>query len=234
MSHSSSRVHEQLSRNVPDDIKALVGEKFYPCVSAVQSVAKGDFLVEICEDFGTGRDREKIRTAVLNFLERWKSERSTTLTLFVAFPGDQAAFQEASEDEFERLMWSELSTLSSVEERDSDWAEGWSKDPADKNFTLCIGGHAFFVVGLHQNSSRKGRRLPYPALIFNFFDQFNDLQKQGAYDAMVIKNRERDVRFQGEANPMAVTHGESWETIQFSGRSNSREWKCPFHFKSRT
>jgi FPC/CPF motif-containing protein YcgG len=214
---------------IRQDIRKLLGEKFYPCVAAVQSRAKNDFVVETCEGFGTGKSRGQIRSAVLNFLEAWKRTRSTTLSLWIAYPNDKTN----SEVAFEKAMWDELSSLTSVEERESDWASGWSQNPNDRNFTLCIGGHAFFVVGLHEQSSRKGRRFPYPALIFNVYDQFRDLQAQGAYDPMVAKNRQRDVRFNGDVNPMSETWGDTWETIQFSGRKNSSEWKCPFHFKSK-
>ena len=130
-------------------------------------------------------------------------------------------------------MWRELSSLTSIEERNKDWADGWSQNPNDKHFTFCMDGYAFFVVGLHPHSSRKGRQFPYPALVFNVYDQFKDLEMQGAYAPMVEKNRERDVRFNGDVNPMTARWGDDWETIQFSGQSHSSDWQCPFKFTSR-
>jgi FPC/CPF motif-containing protein YcgG len=180
-------------------------------------------------EFGRGVDRDRIRTAIFDFIAKWKESRSTTYTLWVTYPNDTTT----SEDEFEKKMWEELSALTSVEEREEDWSPKWSMDPESKRFTLCVGGHAFFVVGLHPQSSREGRKFPYPALIFNVYDQFEDLMSQNAYVPMVNKNRERDSRFSGSVNPMAERHGDEWETIQFSGKTNSDQWRCPFHFKSR-
>lgn len=210
------------------DLSRLVGQKFYPCVAAVQSLAKRDYTVVEASAFGSGRERETIRRAILDFIAGWSKTRSTTFTLWITYPEDVVN----GEDEFEERMWAELSSLTSIEEREKDWSPKWSQNPEDRRFTLCIGGHAFFVVGLHPHSSREGRKFPYPALIFNVYDQFEDLMEQNAYAPMVQKNRERDLRFSGSVNPMAEQHGDDWETIQFSGKTNPEAWRCPFHFKS--
>ena len=212
---------------VHTDIAALVGQKFYPCVAAVQSVAKKDYVVHEAREFGTGVDRDGIRKAICDYLRSWMKTRSTTYTLWLTYPNDQVT----TEDEFEQRMWSQLSNFTSLEEREQDWAPGWSQDPKDPNFTLCIGGQAFFVVGLHPLSSRPARRFPYPAIVLNAFEQFEDLTRQGAYEAMVEKNRQREIRFSGDLNPMVEEHGDKWESIQFSGKTNSSDWKCPFHFR---
>jgi FPC/CPF motif-containing protein YcgG len=213
--------------NVHSHISSLVGQKFYPCVAAVQSVAKKDYVVFEARSFGEGVDREGIRKAICDYLRTWMKTRSTTYTLWITYPNDQVA----NEDEFEARMWSEMSNLTSKEEREKEWAPGWSKDPADPNFTICIGGHAFFVVGLNPHSSRSARQFPYPAIVMNVFDQFEDLTEQGAYESMVAKNREREMKFSGNLNRMVVEHGDKWESIQFSGKENRSDWKCPFHFK---
>lgn len=212
--------------SILSEISKLIGTKMYPCVAAVQSLAKKDFVIHEARGFGSGVDRTPIRKAISDFLTEWKKTRSTTYTLWIAYPNDTVA----SEEEFEARMWEELSRLTSIEERESDWSPKWSQTPEDRRFTLCIDGHAFFVVGLHPHSSRKGRTFPHPALIFNVYDQFEDLMAQGTYEAMVAKNRERDLKYSGSVNPMAAEHGDNWETIQFSGKTNSKEWKCPFHF----
>ena len=56
-------------------------------------------------------------------------------------------------------------------------------------------------------------------------------QQRAAYEAMVAKNREREIKFSGDLNPMVEEHGDKWESIQFSGKTNSADWKCPFHFR---
>lgn len=208
-------------------IRSLIMQKNFPCVAAVQSLALKDYEIVEGRCFGSGRDSASIRQGILDFLETWKASRSTTSTLWITYPKDSVT----SEDDFEKRFWDELSHLSSVELSKTDWAEGWSADPNDRNFTLCIGGFAFFVVGLHPHASRPGRKFPHPAIVMNVFDQFEDLEAKGQYVPMVQKNRERDVKFSGSVNPMAEKFGDGWEAIQFSGKTHDEAWKCPFHFK---
>jgi uncharacterized protein len=95
---------------------------------------------------------------------------------------------------------------------------------------LCLGGHAFFVVGVHPQSSRLARRFPFTGIVFNVFDQFEQLEREGRYARTSALSRKRDRALQGSANPMVVAHGDKWEGIQFSGKSNPETWKCPFRF----
>lgn len=84
------------------------------------------------------------------------------------------------------------------------------------------------MVGLHPKSSRKARRFTIPALIFNLYDQFEQLDEETEFYPMVKTNRKRDIAFQGSVNPMVERYAEEWESIQFSGKDNPPEWKCPF------
>ena len=220
-------------------IEAMLTQKNYPCVAALRSFFRQDYLVGFYDEFGTGNDWQALRADLLYFLERVKTTRSPYLTMWAIFP-DTASTDEAT---FERAMWNELSHLTSLESRASDWgdagparseAEGESlpeeMDPSSRSFSLRLGGEALFVVGLHPNASRRGRRFPFTAFVINAFSQFEKLEETGTYGRMVALNRARDEAFHGDANPMSVKHGDAWEAIQFSGRTNDDAWKCPFHF----
>jgi FPC/CPF motif-containing protein YcgG len=161
----------------------------------------------------------------LAFRDEYNKTKTPYLSFFAVFEGPS----EYSEQEFEDRLWKELSYLSSVEGLSKDWDPFFSRNPEDKNFCFSLDGTAFFVVGLHPNSSRKSHRFPKATLIFNVYEQFRELQKTDRYEPMVKQNRRRDVQFQGTSNPMAEMHGDDWESIQFSGKNNPPEWKCPFH-----
>jgi hypothetical protein len=207
------------------EFKALVSQKDYPCVAALRSYHKDDYQVGFYGNFGNCEEWRNLRNDLLFFLQEQKKTNSIYLSFF-------AVFKETilSEEEFEQAMWKELSYLTSEEDRANDWAEGAVKDPLDPGFRFSLSGSEFFVVGLHPQSSRKARQFSRPILIFNIFDQFEELKKLGQYDSMVALNRARDLRFQGSVNPMVETYGEDWESIQFSGKSNPKTWKCPFSF----
>ena len=208
-----------------DDIRFRLGQKNYPCIAALRSYHKDDYQVGFYGKFGTGETWRELRNDLLFFLEEQKRSGSIYLTFWATF-----APQEMSEEEFEASLWRELSFLTSEEEKDLDWKPGATTNPQDEAFRFSLGGTEFFVVGLHSQSSRVARRFSRPALIFNVFDQFEQLEKLGQYESMVKVNRDRDIKFQGQVNPMVEAHGEKWETIQLSGRQNEKKWKCPFHF----
>ncbi len=134
--------------------------------------------------------------------------------------------QDYSEEEFEKVLWQQLQYLH--EEDDQPWDEAVSPDPESKNFSFSLGGKAFYIVGLHPNSSRKARQAPYPAIAFNLHWQFEKLREMNTYHTVRDKIRERDIELQGEINPMLEDFGESSEARQYSGRKVGEEWKCPF------
>ena len=99
-----------------------------------------------------------------------------------------------------------------------------------RSFSFSLGGHAFYVVGLHPASSRRARRFPQAALVLNLHSQFEALRAEGRYERFHDAIAERDVKFSGSPNPMLATHGEGLEAPQYSGREvDASSWRCPFH-----
>ena len=213
---------------VTKTLTQLITKENYPCVAAIQSINKQDFLVHTYKKFGQLHQRPALRNDLLAYLKRFKETRSTYFTFFAAFEDEK----HLSEAEFEQNLWNELSSLTSETTRQPDQDPRFSDDPNSQKFCFSLAGHAFFVVGLHPQSSRLSRQFPWPTLIFNVFEQFNQLAAVGKYESMVQLNRARDSRFQESPNPMALKYGEQWESIQFSGKENNSEWKCPFHFRT--
>lgn len=211
------------------EMKKLITQKDYPCVAALQSYYHNDFRIKTYKGLGQHSQRPTLREDLLDYLKTYNENRSEYFTFWAVFE-DQDLMDE---EEFEKRLWRELSALTSEETRDADADPRFSTNPEDKNFCFSLGGKAFFVVGLHKQSSRTSRQFPWPTLIFNVFEQFDQLAQQGKYHPMIKLNRQRDIRYQGSANPMALEHNDDWESIQFSGRNNSKQWKCPFSYFSK-
>jgi FPC/CPF motif-containing protein YcgG len=57
-----------------------------------------------------------------------------------------------SEEDFERLLWTQLRLLRSAD--DAPWNDDVSDDPGDPHFAFSLAGTAFFVVGLHPRAWR--------------------------------------------------------------------------------
>jgi hypothetical protein len=215
------------TKEINSEIRSLILQDNYPCVAAIQSVVRNDYVIGTYGQFGTGTHWHKLRTDLLNFLELQSSTQSRYMSFWAVF----TASNETPDNEldFENKFWRELSLLSSEEERAVDWGNINSSDPNDPSFCVSLNGVKLFVVGLHPASSRFARRFSHPAMVFNAFSQF-EVFEEGAYAAMVKVIRQNDVKFQGSINPMVLAHGDAWESIQYSGRENPEFWKCPFHF----
>ena len=210
--------------NCHADLKKLISTRNYPCVAAIQASHKEEIWGDVYEDFGSGRAAPALLRDLLQFKKMQQENNIAYLTYVAYYPQDIAE----SEEDFERGLWAELSALWNDPEVAGGWDPQFSDDPEDRSFCFSLGGSAFFVVGLHARSSRLSRRLPYNALAFNLYGQFRSLMEKGSYDDMVKINRGRDLKYQGDVNPMASAYQDSWEAIQFSGRKNSDSWQCPF------
>lgn len=197
-------------------------ENDHPCVMA-QSVFSLDKLdYHEYTDFGTKETAKHILEDLKKYIADYDFESNEFLSFLAVFKDEKSY----SEEEFEKKLWQQLQFLHELD--DSPWDSHVSSDPENVNFSFSLGGRAFYMVGLHPNSSRKARRSPYPAIAFNLHWQFERLREMGTYEVVRDKIRERDKALQGTINPMLQDFGEQSEARQYSGRKVGEEWKCPF------
>ena len=196
--------------------------KDHPCLMAqtVFSMDKVDF--HEYDDFGSRKTAKNILKDLKVYLENYDFESNEFLTFLVGFRGKQ----DYTEEEFEQKLWEQLQHLHEVD--DAEWDEEVDPDPESANFSFSLGGRAFYIVGMHPNSSRKARQAPYPAIAFNLHWQFERLREMGTYYTVRDKIRDRDKDLQGNINPMLEDFGKKSEARQYSGRKVGEEWKCPF------
>lgn len=208
--------------SIVQSMRDLVMSPHYPCVPAVRSYERGEYMVELCPgEFGSGSAAKIIAEGLKNFRERQQRTKEPFLSFWAVWD-----HQELDEDEHDERFWRELSHVAA--QSDAPWDPNFSPDPSSKRFCFSFEGEAYFVVGLHSNSARKARQFPFPTIIFNLYSQFEDLATKGAYDAVVKTNRKREMAFQGNLNPMVEKYADSWEAIAFSGKGHGDDWRCPF------
>lgn len=215
-----------MDTEIENSISLLLQQKHYPCVAAIQSFLKKDYKVGVYEDFGAGIHSYQLGKSLLQFRDQQQQTQSPFMSFWAVYKDRNGL----SEELFEENLWKELSFLTSFPEFAGSWDPQFSQNPQDKNFCFSLDGSAFFVVGLHPQSPRLARRFPFPALVFNLYDQFRTLMTTNEFANMVATNRRREKLYQGDLNPMVEKYGEDWEAIQFSGRNNPPEWQCPFQF----
>ncbi|MHA7943752.1 guanitoxin biosynthesis heme-dependent pre-guanitoxin N-hydroxylase GntA [Formosa sp. 3Alg 14/1] len=208
------------------DFKDFILKQKHPCV-----MAKTVFLMEKyhLKTYNSIKAEESA-VALLEDLERYINQYdfdSNEFESFIAvFPND--TFD--TEIEFENALWKFLQRLHQLD--DKDWDPSVSDNPEDSNFSFSLKGRAFYIVGLHPNSSRIARQSPQPTIVFNLHWQFEKLRDMGTYKRVKKRIRKRDKKLQGTINPVLKDFGNDTETKQYSGRQVEGDWKCPFHSKS--
>lgn len=214
----------------PDAIADLIDQQIYPCLGAKSALATGGIVTLFIHDINSPEDDAALYRAIRNFGETTIRQPDTFHSLAVVC----CTSRSLSEQEFEIALWQRLQALSDI-----DAAEGCSVDPAvssdpeANDFGLSLGGHAYYVIGMHENASRRARRFPAPAMVFNMRQQFSHLRESGHFETMSQKIKQRDIAYTGSANPMLARHGDVSEARQYSGRVVGSDWRCPFSRKEK-
>lgn len=200
-----------------------IGRPAFPCVGAKSAAAQDGIEFFEGGDMRDGSYDEQLLAQLQLFAARAREQ-----ALFVSFVALFPATPALDEASFEAALWDRLQALHRLDRRNFLWDPSVSSDPASPDFSLSLGGRAFYIVGVHPGASRKARRFGCAALVFNLHSQFETLREDGRYDKLRAAITERDIAFSGSRNPMLKQHGESSEARQYSGRQVGAEWRCPF------
>jgi FPC/CPF motif-containing protein YcgG len=175
-------------------------------------------------------DKEEAMAKLLNDLDQYVSEYDFASNSFYTFIATFPELTYDNEKDFEVFLWKVLQQLHELDTK--PWDSNVSSNPEENSFSMSLCGKAFYIVGLHPESSRIARRAPYPTLVFNLHHQFEALREMGVYNNVRDKIRARDEELQGNINPMLRDFGAGREVLQYSGRALKDDWKCPFHHKA--
>ena len=212
-------------RAIHDELQSVFKNRAYVCTGAIHAFATDDYRIGVYPDMGTEAASDGLSRDLLQFIADQESTQSSFTSFLAVFAQDL----DVPEQRFEDLLWRQLAQLSIRSDRHFEWDPTVERDPSNPKFSFSFGGHAFFIVGLHKNSSRPARRVRYPILAFNLHRQFEALRADGRFEAMKTAIRRRELTRTGSINPMLADHGEGLEAPQYSGRKVDRSWKCPFH-----
>jgi len=195
----------------------------HPCIMA-QTVFEMDSVdFHSYANFGTRETGKFMMQDIKAYIENYDFNSNEFFTFIAGFDENT----KYSEKEFEALLWQQLQHLHDLD--NEPWDPDVSNNADSEEFSFSLFKKAFYIVGLHPNSSRMARQSPFPAIVFNLHWQFEKLREMGNYQVVRDRIRQRDEELQGTINPMMEDFGEGSEAKQYSGRKVGKEWKCPFH-----
>jgi hypothetical protein len=194
----------------------------HPCVMA-QSVFELDHVdLHTYTGFGSKTAAVAILEDLKVYIANYDFDSNDFYTFLAIFEDEG----DRNEQQFEDNLWQQLGHLHEAD--DQEWDKQVSQDPKDEGFSFSLAGRAFYIVGLHTNSSRRARQAPHTAMAFNLHWQFERLREMGTYKRVRDTIRRRDRKLQGGINPMLADYGTHSEARQYSGRQIDPSWECPF------
>ena len=217
---------------VPDRIKEvssliqnfIVGQK-HPCLGAHSAVRGQAVRFGYYPQLASKEATAGLSHDLYTYLQDRESINKPLASFMAVFDGPE----NLSELEFETLLWNQLKALKKVSDPHFEPDPKVSSNPEHGDFSYSFAGKAFYIVGMHPNSSRMARQFNKPMLIFNLHSQFEWLRQRQSYEKLRSSIQARDKALQGSINPMMEDFGSSSEARQYSGRKVGAEWKCPIH-----
>jgi FPC/CPF motif-containing protein YcgG len=206
----------------------FVADAAFPCLGAKAAFHAEGHIIAVYDSLGAERSSRALGEELERFVHsdlRLTNDYATFVAIF-------REPRSLGEEEFERLLWSQLSQLHRIDAVHHPWDPTVASDPSDPHFSFSFAGQALYVVGLHAGSSRLARRFAWPTLVFNPHEQFERLRHDGKWRRMQRSIRARDIALQGSVNPMLSDFGEQSEARQYSGRVSDENWRAPFQAES--
>lgn len=215
----------RLALEVFHELQEMIVDAEYPCIGAQAAFRQESYRLGVYPELDSEEATAGLAYDLFTFVEEQRRTPQDFATFVAAFAG-AAATDEAT---FETRLWGQLRRLHELDRTAHRWDPEVSADPCAADFSYSFAETAFFVVGMHEGSSRPTRRFPYPLLVFNEHAQFQRLRESGVYGRMREVIRQRELAAHGSLNPMLEDFGVHSEARQYSGRAVGARWHCPFH-----
>jgi FPC/CPF motif-containing protein YcgG len=221
----------EFAGRVGSAFRQMVLDPQFSCLGARAAFNEGTYRIGTYDKLGSETSTPALANDLLSFSDSdlSRGDYSTFIAVF-----EQPVV--LTEGQFEERLWLQLRLLHDLDLK--EWDPEVARDPADSEFSFSFAGKAFYVLGMHANSSRLARRFAWPTLVFNPHAQFERLRNDGKWKRMQGTIRAREIARQGNINPMLSEFGEKSEARQYSGRPVADDWqapfpksegKCPFH-----
>lgn len=197
--------------------------KQFPCVAAREAAAREQVKCFIADNLACPKDDKAILAFLYSFIDELRSAGGFYHSAAIIFKSPDIYTEEM----FDALLWRRLQSLADLDAVNYNYDNRVDADPSSAKFSFSIKEEAFYIIGLHGNSSRPARQFKYPVLVFNPHSQFEELRKTTSYEKMQKIVRKRDIAYSGSVNPMLEDFGKSSEVFQYSGKKYDKEWECP-------
>ena len=139
-----------------DNFKKFIIEEDHPCIMSQTIFSSENYQLHTYKGLGSITAAKKIVEDLKNYLEGYDFSTNEFFS-FIAVFEDASDYSEKG---FEDLLWKQLQNIHNIDHK--KWDGTVSSNPKNKSFSFSILGTAFYIVGMHPNSSRNARKSPRP------------------------------------------------------------------------
>ncbi len=139
-----------------DQFKKFIIEDDHPCIMSQTIFSSENYELNTYTGLGSATAASRILEDLKVYLETYDFSTNEFFSFIAVF--DDAS--DYSEKDFESLLWEQLQQIHNLD--DENWDKTVSSDPKKKSFSFSVLGTAFYIVGMHPNSSRNARKSPGP------------------------------------------------------------------------
>lgn len=168
---ATSLQNSSSSSAIEEKFREFIIDKKHPCIMANTVFAMDNYDLQVYEKFGSKITARNLIKDLEDYIGDYDFSDNEFKTFIAVFPDAEVS----SEIEFENLLWRQLQFLHDIDT--IEWDHRVSDNPESNEFSFSIAGRAFYVIGMHPQSSRMARRAPYPTLVFNLHWQFEKLRE---------------------------------------------------------
>ena len=200
----------------------------FPCLSAKISVLRKSFSFALYDMLAGEDTTQLLWHRLIDFINcqssLWASDH-----MFTTYVACFRAPTDMSETVFERLLWKQLQQLHQIDVQNGmKWNDNYSDDPIHPDFGFSVGGRAFFIVGLHPNSSRRAQQFVTPTITFNSLDQFQNFRRLALFNTIQHVIRNNDLIYNQSINPNLTSEDNKSAAFEYSGKLIQSNWIPPF------
>ncbi|MDQ6647698.1 MAG: YqcI/YcgG family protein, partial [Pseudomonadota bacterium] len=125
-----------------DAFSSYIEQEDFPCLAAKTAIARDRVTFFHGSSIECPAHDRALLAALIDFAQPSDSE-SPFRSFAALFPTSVSKTPQ----EFESALWQQLQRLHDLDVLQSPWDKTVSCDPGSPNFSMSLGGHAFYVVG---------------------------------------------------------------------------------------
>jgi len=168
LKHTTAKTKEKLEKRLLKKFREFILDQDHPSDIAKPLILDNKVTLRNYHKLGSIETAEKLICDLKTFLKKQPSDNTQIESFIAAF-----SHQDIESDfRFEELLWRQLWLLKQCDNK--PWEKSVDSNSESDFFRFNLLGKAFYILGMHSESSAKAKQSPYPCIVFTLHDQLKN------------------------------------------------------------